>query len=345
MKLLDSYSVTYTCPSNIALIKYWGKFATQFPCNPSLSMTLDKCHTKTTVHFTKVDSPSCDVELLFEGRKNPKFEVKLSKFLDEQSHIFPWLKHYALKIESHNTFPHSAGIASSASSMGALSMCLNDFDSALKAQEGIDVNQCSSVARLGSGSASRSIFKNYSIWGECFVKDSSNEYAIEFSGFSKEFLTLRDAVLIVNDGEKAVSSRQGHALMNEHPFKNVRYENAHKNLEMLIKAMKSGDTKSFVRIVESEALELHGLMMNSNPSFILMKPQTLSIIEEIRNFRTMFEVDICFTLDAGPNVHLLYFEKDKDIVKKFINETLLPLTHRETVIYDQIGLGPHKVLC
>ena len=345
MNLLDTYTVTYTCPSNIALIKYWGKFATQFPQNPSISMTLSECLTETTVHFTRDESMSQRVELLFEGRENVKFQDKLSKFLVEQESLFPWLKSYALRIESHNTFPHSAGIASSASSMGALSMCLNDFDSKLNDKETLDSSLCSSVARLGSGSASRSVFGNYAIWGKCFVEKSSNEHAIEYNDFSKEFSTLRDAVLIVNEGEKAVSSRQGHALMDNHPFKEVRYKNAHHNLELLLKAMSSGDTKSFVRIVESEALELHGLMMNSNPSFILMKPNTLSIIEEIRNFRVESGVDICFTLDAGPNVHLLYFEKDSDVVKAFIRETLLPLTHEATVIYDQIGSGPKKILC
>lgn len=341
MNLPENYKVTYRCPSNIALVKYWGKFGVQYPQNPSISMTLKNCYTQTTVEFSK-SFEGFSFEFYFDGEKKNSFNDKLDKFFKKIFNEFTWLSSYKLVIHSKNTFPHSSGIASSASSMSALSMCLNDFDSHISNTH-LGPQKASHVARLGSGSASRSIFKNFAIWGECDIEGSSNEFAIEYSDFAQVFLTLKDSVLIVSDKEKSVSSTVGHSLMNNHPFKEVRYQNARDNLNRLLSAMKDSDISTFIDIVESEALELHGLMMNSNPSFILMRPNTLNIIEKIRYIRKHRNIDLFFTLDAGPNVHLMYFEKDEQEVHRLINEELLKFTVNDTVIHDEIGYGAYQV--
>ena len=156
------------------------------------------------------------------------------------------------------------------------------------------------------------------------------------------FSTFKDSILVVDAGEKSVSSRAGHALMNEHPFSKVRFENANNNLSKLIVAMKDGDLKTFGEIIESEALELHGLMMNSTPSFILMKPETLSIIDKVRAFREQTQHALYFTLDAGPNVHLLYPANISSEVEAFIESELLQFLPTKSWIKDEVGLGPEK---
>ncbi|HSV75642.1 MAG TPA: hypothetical protein VLH37_01295, partial [Bacteroidales bacterium] len=152
-----------------------------------------------------------------------------------------------------------------------------------------------------------------------------------------------DAILIADDSEKSVSSSQGHALMQNHPYRETRIAQAEKNINNLLHALKTGDESLFVEIVENEALSLHGLMMTSNPGFVLMKPATLAMIEKIRNFRKGTGINICFTLDAGPNIHLVYLEKDRQAVSEFIDKELAGLCKNGNWIDDMVGPGPVKL--
>lgn len=124
--------ITHKSPSNIALIKYWGKHGVQLPNNPSLSFTLSTAFTETTLEYnTKKESESkstISLEFWFENEKNEKFEQKIRKFLESLLPTQPFLGFVHLKIYSQNSFPHSAGIASSASSMAALALCLCDLE-------------------------------------------------------------------------------------------------------------------------------------------------------------------------------------------------------------------------
>jgi diphosphomevalonate decarboxylase len=146
----------------------------------------------------------------------------------------------------------------------------------------------------------------------------------------------------VDKGEKVVSSTIGHDLMNGHAFAKARFEQAHENLTTLKKALEKGDLETFIKITESEALTLHAMMMTSHPYFILMKPQTLSIIEEIWAFRKETQIPVCFTLDAGANVHLLYPSEHKIAVGELINNKLDQYCQNSHYICDQIGTGAKK---
>ena len=119
---------------------------------------------------------------------------------------------------------------------------------------------------------------------------------------------------MVDKREKQVSSTVGHNLMHNHPFAQERFRQANSNLSKLIDVFKTGDLKSFIEIVESEALSLHAMMMTSVPYFILMKPNTLEILNKIWGFRQQTTANICFTLDAGANVHVLYPENEAEQV-------------------------------
>ena len=333
--------------SNIALVKYWGKHGNQIPANPSLSMTLKNSVTRTVMSLTEPKIPA-DLLFQFEGEHAPEFEPFVHSFLKNIEGFFPFLKKYNVKIESWNTFPHSAGIASSASSMSALALCICDISGEM--HQGHNYNaefyrKASEIARIGSGSASRSVYGGFSVWGKTsLVKNSSDEWAIPLNfKVNPVFSKLQDAILIVSSAKKKISSTTGHRLMNHHPYAKLRYKLAQVNLEIILNALKTGNTADFIRISENEALGLHSLMMNSDPGFMLIEPGTIQIINKIREYREKTGRFLCFTLDAGPNVHLLYQESDKAEITEFINRELTVYCEHGKVLWDECGKGPVKI--
>ena len=335
--------VGWASPSNIALVKYWGKKGKQLPQNPSISFTLSECRSETFVSFEKADR--FGFSFFFEGKKNPAFGAKIEKFLLDNQAFFPFINQLDWKVESRNTFPHSSGIASSASSMSAFAMALMEIESRIVGKD-IDLRKTSYFSRLASGSAARSVFPKMALWGRTEAYEgSSDEYAVSLENdIHPVFNTYHDSILIVSGETKSVSSRAGHALMEGNPYAPARYAQANENIKNLLPALKSGDLDTFIIITESEALQLHALMMCSSPSFILMKPNTLGIINEIRAFRNETQIPLCFTLDAGPNVHLLYPESEAEKVKHFINDRLTAYCVDNKWIADRVGDGPKKLL-
>ena len=337
----------WEAPSNIALIKYWGKVKPQIPKNPSLSFTLSKSVTKTQVLFKPEKSKAFDFNFYFNGKPKPDFEYKLRTFFALIKTYIPWIKGYKLLIKSQNSFPHSSGIASSASAMAALSLNLMDMERKLFPE--IDnfyfYQKASFLARLGSGSAARSIKGPVMIWGKNKTFSlSSDLYAVTFDNeLNQVFKTYQNAILLVDKNSKSVSSSKGHNLMSKHPFATNRFIQAKKNLKNLISIMKSGDLEGFIEIVELEALSLHAMMMTSNPYFILFKPNTLSIIEKIWDLRKNNKIPLSFTLDAGANIHLLYPFEFKNIVKIFIEDELKEFCQNGQYILDYVGLGAKKI--
>ncbi|MDD3771989.1 MAG: diphosphomevalonate decarboxylase [Weeksellaceae bacterium] len=312
------------CPSNIALIKYWGKKDIQIPMNPSLSFTLNESNTQTTLQFKPKTAENFSLTIFLDNELKPDFSPKIHQFFNRIEEFLPFLKKFDFEIRTHNTFPHSSGIASSASGMGALALCLVQLENQLGGNltEEEVLRKASFLARLGSGSACRSIYPGITVWGKSKeIKGSSDEYAIAYPYEIHEvFQNFQDTILLIDEGEKEVSSTAGHNLMNNHPYAAQRFESANENLKHLIPVLKSGDLETFGRIVEHEALSLHAMMMTSFPYYILMKPNTLSAIEKIWNFRRETRLPLFFTLDAGANVHLLYPKKDQIKIKEWIKE-------------------------
>lgn len=347
---LKEGSIKWQSPSNIAIIKYWGKYGKQLPRNPSFSFTLKNAYTETTLKYEPkrgVDK-GIDLTFFFEDQPMPAFEAKVKSFLENISDIFPFLRQLKLTISSSNSFPHSSGIASSASSMSALALCLcsleDDLFGTLKEDKAFR-QKASYVARLGSGSACRSIFAKAAIWGESGeVATSSNLYAIPYKQQIHEvFQSLHDDILIVSKGEKAVSSRAGHALMETNIYADNRYRQAKQRFHQLLPALEEGNLEIFGRITESEALTLHALMMTSTPPYILMRPNSLHIIQKVRAFRERNKLPLYFTLDAGPNLHLLYPDEIKKDVQAFIINDLLIHCENGQWIEDEVGEGPLQI--
>lgn len=343
----ETQSVTYRCPSNIALVKYWGKKegGVQLPANPSISWTLNDLFAETTVFASPKKEENQKVEFFLDGKPKPSFEPKIHTFLQRISSIVPVVSQWDLRIESKNTFPHGAGIASSAAGFGALALCMVDLEGDLQPGSTEFYQKVSICARLGSGSACRSMFEGAGIWGELdSIPGSSDEYAISFPfEIHSRLKNWKDAVLIVDDGEKKVSSTQGHDLLKSHAYAHARFEQASKNLTELSEVLQNGNVERFVELVESEALQLHAMMMSSIPYYLLIRPNTLAIIEKIWAKREEVHWEMAFTLDAGANVHLLYNSEQEDDIMNFIDAELLPYCKNQLYLCSAIGGGPLKL--
>jgi diphosphomevalonate decarboxylase len=270
---------------------------------------------------------------------------KIEQFLKRIAHIFPFVTTGKYIIDTSNSFPHSSGIASSASGMSALALCICDIakEKGLLAEK--DFKQTASIlARLGSGSASRSIYGPMGQWGEhSDFAGSSDNFAIAYDNVAEVFKSYCDTILLVHKGQKTVSSTVGHGLIDDNPYATARFSQAGENMTAIKAILKSGDLDGFINLVESEALTLHSLMMSSNPYFILMKPNTLKIIEAIWAKREKDGVKWCFTLDAGANVHFLYPQADQAAAKAFIEEELAQYCENGAFIHDDVGMGAERL--
>jgi diphosphomevalonate decarboxylase len=343
---IDKGKISWQSPSNIALIKYWGKHGTQLPCNPSVSMTLSASITNSSISYLKKQhaDKSVVLEFYFDGKRSEAFEKRIAAYFHHILDEFPFLTDYQFKIESSNTFPHSSGIASSASAFSALALCIMSLKEIVTGA--LDKNafyqQASQLARLGSGSAARSVFGGYTIWGQVEGMDTySDIYARPLlSEIHPSFQSYHDAVLIVSEKNKKIGSSAGHALMEKNPFAEARYRQAMDHTIEMLQVLKTGDAEKFVKIVEQEAMTLHGLMMSSDPGYVLMKQGTIEIMDRIRDFREKQQIPVAFTLDAGPNVHLLYPSASREKVLNFINEELLHFCNAKQWIDDAVGKGP-----
>ncbi|NJK85012.1 MAG: diphosphomevalonate decarboxylase [Bacteroidales bacterium] len=277
-----------------------------------------------------------------KGKKTGSFEGRVRKYLTDISIYLPFLNDVNLVLETSNNFPSGAGIASSASGFGAIAYALTELERILFKKNKVDVQKASCMARIGSGSACRSVMGGWNLWGKTDdIQDSSDEYAVSLNPFVHEtFKTYQDTILIVDKNPKKVSSSKGHKLMNNHIFAQARYEQARENIHRLLEVLRTGNVFEFVVLAEQEALSLHAMMMTSNPSYLLMLPNTLNIISSIRKYRSDTGFPVSFTLDAGANVHLLYPKKIKDDVNRFIQNELIRFCEEDSFIEDEVGEGP-----
>lgn len=359
-------SVSASCPSNIALIKYWGKYANQIPANPSISFTLNHCRTNTSMDFI-ADEPF-SVQTFLSGKEEAKFAEKIEKFFRNIEQYLPWILKGKYVIKTENTFPHSSGIASSASGFGAIAKCLMELDEAFSGKQKAEVGdlqtinqqptpntltKASFLARLGSGSACRSLYNGLVVWGETpEVEGSSDFFAVKYPDEEVHpvFRNFNDWVLLIHEGEKSVSSTVGHGLMKTNPYAERRFQEARENFVPMKEILKNGDLQAFIKLVEHEALTLHAMMMMSDPAFILMKTGTMEVINKVWKFRAETGLPLFFTLDAGANVHLLFpgevWEQEAGsqqpstdnrlLIEHFISSELLQHTQNGGVVKDEM---------
>ncbi len=306
--------------SNIALVKYWGKRDEKLvlPFNNNVSMTLDKLNTKTTVDF---DEKYDNDKVVFWKDWDKKIERETSS--DEIEKIISMLnivremsgKKLCAKVETFNNFPTAAGLASSASGFAALAM-------AASKAIGLDLNkkELSILARKsGSGSASRSIEGGFVEFYKGKLETGEDSFAEQI--FPEEhWKELRMIVGIVSSGKKEIGSTEGMNLTVESsPYYEGWLETVEKDVETMKKAIKEKDLTLLGKTAEQNALKMHAAMLTTTPSIMYWKAGTIELMElvkEIRNNGT----EAYFTIDAGPNVKILCFDKDVEYIKTMAEE-------------------------
>jgi diphosphomevalonate decarboxylase len=296
-------TATAQASPNIAFIKYWGNRdnALRLPANGSISMNLDGFFTRTTVSF----QPSLGFdELVINGHE------AMGKGLTRVSAILDVVRAAAgivakAEVVSENNFPTGAGIASSASAFAALALAATKA-AGLEWSE----SQISRLARLGSGSASRSIPSGFVEW----KMGAGDEDCYAVSIAPPEHWALADCVAIVAAGHKTTGSTEGHALAATSPLQAARVADAPRRLDMCRKAILERDFERFAAIVELDSDMMHAVMMTSQPALFYWQPATLAVMEAVREWRRG-DLPVAYTIDAGPNVHVICLQNDVDMVK------------------------------
>ncbi len=310
------------CP-NIALIKYWGNKDHEYriPENGSISFNLAGLSTKTTVTFDPAfeeDHLIINNEVIDDsGLKRVKSFLKIIRHMSGK----PYFAH----VTSQNNYPMAVGIASSAAAFAALSL-------AASAAIGLSLSEkeLSRLARRGSGSACRSIPSGFVEWYP--GNSDQNSYAESFA--PPNHWELTDLIAVVTKKHKSVGSTAGHALAHSSPLQPARIADTQRRLSVVRHAILNKDFETLAEMVELDSNLMHAVMMTSNPPLVYWEPTTVSILKSVPTWRSE-NIQVCYTMDAGPNVHLICLKKDVQTVQSKLKE----IPGLQDVLIANIGEG------
>lgn len=293
---------TAQAPANIAFIKYWGNrdHRWNLPQNSSLSMNLDGLYAQTTVTWT--DEQPEDTLILNGEPAAPDALARVSTHLDILRSRLNL--HARAAVISKNNFPMGAGIASSAAAFAALTVA-----GASAAGAELSERELTTIARIGSGSASRSIPSGYVEW----LAGNSHEESFAESIAAPDHWSLVDVIAVVSQDHKRVGSKAGHRSADTSDLQAARVSGAESRLAVCRRAVLERDFTTFAKVVELDSNLMHAVMMTSDPPLFYWLPPTLTIMEAVRGWRAD-GLHVCYTLDAGANVHCLCERESVDAV-------------------------------
>lgn len=319
---------TAVAPANIAFIKYWGRKddKLRLPANDSLSMNLSGIETTTTVKFGDFDQDK--VEIDGHAVQDHEYE-RVVAFLDRIRDLAK-IKDKCL-VESKNAFPRSVGLASSASAFAALTK-------AATVALGLNLSEkeLSKIARLGSGSACRSIPDGFVQW-QAGV-DNGSSFA--FSLYDPDYWDLVDVIALSEFSPKKVGSAKGHVAAQESPFYQARLKSIEDHLNRAKKAFSTKDFQALGEVIEEDSLSMHVVMMTSYPNLFYWNGVTIEILKALQDWR-LGGLMAYATIDAGPNVHVICQRKDEaevvSLLRNFmgVNQVLVAYPSPGARIIDQ----------
>lgn len=319
--------ITAFAHPNIAFIKYWGNRdnALRLPLNGSISMNLSGMESRTTVQFD-MELAHDSFELNGMGQSDSTLH-RVSQFLD-QVRLLANLKYYA-HVSSSNNFPTGAGIASSASAFAALALAASKASGLVLSQK-----ELSRLARLGSGSACRSIPDGFVEWlpGE----DDASSYAVSIA--PRDHWNLVDAIAVINQEHKPIGSSAGHILALTSPLNARRVQDAPERLKNCREALLGRDFARFAEVVELDSNYMHAVMRTSNPPLIYWEPATEVLLWQVWQWRKQGHA-VCATVDAGPNVHVLALSSELE----WLQTALLELPGVRNVLVGEPSDGARLV--
>lgn len=328
---------TAVAPSNIAFIKYWGKAdeALRIPANSSISMNLSGAYTTTTVDFstayTKDEVSYIDTSDMDKLTRQREFGYEERKRVIEQLDRIRKSAHIntCAKVMTQNTFPKGTGIASSASGFAALTVA-----GFAAAEASLNEKELTIFARMGSGSACRSIPDGYVFWEKGDSSDTSYAYSLYPHGY----WDLRDIVCVVDLKEKKVSTTEGHQRVETSPLWGWRHRSVDGRIEAMKRALAEKNFTSLGGLIEEDCLEMHHVMQTQAPPLYYWNETTVVLMENATSWRNR-GLPVYFTIDAGPNVHLICEEKSE----KHVLEQVKTISGIESVIVNKPSAGAHLV--
>jgi diphosphomevalonate decarboxylase len=290
---MQTRTATAVACANIAFIKYWGNVDNKLriPTTGSISMNLAGLETRTTVEF----SPD------FKGDKLVlNGEDLIGEGLARVSHLLDKVRKKAkindyAHVMSENNFPTGSGIASSASAFAALSLAASKA-----AGLSLKMDDLSRLARTSSGSASRSIPGGFVEW----IPGDNHETSLSHTIAPPDHWALADCVAIISQAHKETGSTDGHAIAHTSPLQTARIADASRRLNICRQAILDRDFSTFAEIVELDSNMMHAVIMTSTPNLMYLEPTTLTVIEAVKGWRKN-GLEVCYTIDAGPNIHVI----------------------------------------
>ena len=330
---MKAQTATALASPNIALIKYWGNRDQELrlPENGSLSMNLDGLFARTQVTFDSAlncdEVSECDQLLLNEQAETGPALGRVSRFLDQVRALAGI--DLPAQVVSENNFPMGAGIASSAAAFAALAL-------AATSAAGLTLNEreLSRLARLGSGSACRSVPAGFVEW----QVGAGDQDSLAFSIAGPDHWDLVDCVAVIATGHKPVGSTEGHGLAGSSPLQAARLADTARRLSVCRRAILTRDFATLAEIIEQDSNLMHAVMMTSQPPLFYWQPASLLIMNEVRAWRQA-GLPAAYTLDAGPNVHVIC----EAPVAEQVRQKLLDLPGVQQVFSARPG-GPARLL-
>lgn len=321
-------------PSNIAFLKYWGKrdAAQQWPANDSLSMTLSSLVTTTRAQVATSDQITINGSLVSRGDiLGNKAWRHLDYLRSNEGFKAP------LEISSTNNFPHGAGIASSASGLAALTLAAigawtGSSSMDMLAEHGYTRERLSRLAHMGSGSAGRSLWGGFVSW----LAGARAEEQSFTQVLPADHWDLTDMIVVTDAGEKSISSTEAHAAAWHSPLFAIRLSGLAQRQEQMLAALKARDMAALGPLLEQEALEMHAVAMTGKPQANYLNKATSDVIAWLRQVRSQKTVPAYFTLDAGPNPHIIC-ATDRAAELGYLLKDAFP---HFTVLQSQVGQGP-----
>jgi diphosphomevalonate decarboxylase len=318
---------TAVAPANIAFIKYWGKKDEQLrlPVNSSISMNLSGSYTTTTVEFSP-DLPRDSVEIVGE--------VFSADEVDRVLHSLDVVRTRSgvndpVRVVTKNTFPKGAGAAASASGFAALISA--GFEAA-----GVQLSEkeLTVYARMGSGSACRSVPDGFVFWEEGDSSESSYAYSL----YPADYWDIRDTLVIVDASMKKVSTTEGMMNAASSPLFSARLEALPGRVKQIRQAFAGRNFRDLGNVIEEDSLDMHAVMQTQVPPLNYWSETTRRIIQAVLDWRRD-GIPVYATIDAGPNVHLIHEAQTQDAVLAKIRS----VSGVQSVIQNKASRGAHLV--
>lgn len=358
-----NFTYRVASPSNIALVKYWGKLPEhqQVAANSSLSMTLSGCQALTECRLLLGGAATSDHQVTLAGQqvsRDSKAGLKIFRHLDrmaalagkeraEARSLAPTDRPVAaprgwqgcFHVASHNTFPTSAGIASSAAGLSALTVAaaaamVGTADWQQLAEQGFSKARLADLARIGSGSAGRSMFGGFVKWwsGEAHLDQGQKIDQL----WPQSHWQLCDTIAVLSNKEKAVSSTDAHREVWTSPLFKLRLASLPQTLNTIESALAHRDIAALGEAVEQEAVNMHSVSMTAERPITFPSAQSFALMAALKTWRLKTGLRAYFTLDAGENVHIIHEADQRDALRQQLEQ----FAGVEDILFDQVGSGP-----